>query len=187
MSTITNQSNERQHMALVRMDIQSVVVGGGPMASLVVLKPRLGDGDTSTQLPIRIGRVEAAAISMGVDNSAHKRPMTHDLMQSVISQLGASLGNVTITNVEGTTFYAQLRLVATTGEDVYVDARPSDAIALAVRMRAPIFASDEVLSTAALPDFGSIERDEREREAEAFHEFVQNLSPEDFSTKDSRG
>ena len=173
-------------MALVRMDIQSVVVGGGPMASLVVLKPRLGDGDTSTQLPIRIGRVEAAAISMGVDNSAHKRPMTHDLMQSVIGQLGASLGNVTITNVEGTTFYAQ-RLVATTGEDVYVDARPSDAIALAVRMRAPIFASDEVLSTAALPDFGSIERDEREREAEAFHEFVQNLSPEDFSTKDSRG
>jgi hypothetical protein len=174
-------------MALVRMDIQSVVVGGGAAASLVVLKPRRGDAGSSIQLPIRIGRVEAAAISMGVEGTVQKRPMTHDLMQSVLSSLGATLGSVVIVRVEGTTFFAQLCLVAATGEELFIDARPSDAIALAVRVHAPIFASDEVLSTAALPDFGSVERDERAREAEAFHEFVENLSPEDFSTRGPQG
>lgn len=168
-------------MALVRMDIQSIVVGGGPMASLVVLKPRTGDGEPSTQLPIRIGRVEAAAISMGLDGTTRNRPMTHDLMKSVISSLGGTLASVAIVNVQDTTFFAQLRIVAATGEEVGVDARPSDAIALAIRMHAPIFADARVLDTAALPDFGSVERDEREREVEAFHEFVENLSPEDFS------
>ena len=168
-------------MALVRMDIQSVVVGGGPMASLVVLKPRTGDGEPSTQLPIRIGRVEAAAISMGLDGTTRNRPMTHDLMRSVISALGGALTGVAIVNVQGTTFFAQLHITAPSGEEVRVDARPSDALALAIRTHAPIFAEARVLDTAALPDFGQVERDEREREAEAFHEFVENLSPEDFS------
>lgn len=167
-------------MAFVRMDIQSVVVGGGPMASLVVLRPR-GVKGGSMQLPIRIGRVEAAAISMGVDGNHTARPMTHDLLQSVIGVLGASLDSVAILDVEGTTFFAQLRMRTATGEDAFVDARPSDAIALAVRMHVPILADERVLSTAALPDFGAVERDEREREAEAFHQFVEGLSPEDFA------
>ena len=175
-------------MALVRMDIGTIVVGGGPVSSMVILRRRETSSDpSSAQLPIRIGVAEAASIGMGLSSASVPRPMTHDLLARTIAAFGAKVTSVAITDVEGTTFYAQLRLVATTGEDVYVDARPSDAIALAVRMRAPIFASDEVLSTAALPDFGSIERDEREREAEAFHEFVENLSPEDFSTKGLQG
>lgn len=167
-------------MAILRMDIQSVVVGAGPVASVVVLKPRQDNGSTS-KLPIRIGTVEAIAISMGVDGHKQKRPMTHDLLNSVVTNLGASLSSVVINNVEGTTFYAQLRLVNDRGETISVDARPSDALALAVRMHAPIFAEEEVLDTAALPDFASVERDERAREAEAFHDFVEGLSPEDFA------
>jgi bifunctional DNase/RNase len=118
---------------------------------------------------------------MGVDGHKQKRPMTHDLLNSVVTNLGASLSSVVINNVEGTTLYAQLRLVNDRGETISVDARPSDALALAVRMHAPIFAEEEVLDTAALPDFASIERDERAREAEAFHDFVEGLSPEDFA------
>ena len=167
-------------MALIRMDIQSIVVGGGPVTSLVVLKPRHGE-TTSTQLPIRIGTFEAAAISMGVEASAHKRPMTHDLLNSVIRDLGATLTSVVINRVSGTTFYAQLCLVTSTGESVSVDARPSDAIALAVRSHKPIFADEKVLETATMPDFESVERDERQREAEAFHDFVENLRPDDFA------
>ncbi|MBO7675545.1 MAG: bifunctional nuclease family protein [Atopobiaceae bacterium] len=167
-------------MAIIRMDIQSVVVGAGPVASVVVLKPRKDRGAAS-KLPIRIGMVEAIAISMGVDGQEQKRPKTHDLLQSVISGLGAYLSSVVINNVEGTTFFAQLQLVNSLGETLSIDARPSDALALAVRAHAPIFAEEEVLDTAALPDFASVERDERQREAEAFHDFVEGLSPEDFA------
>lgn len=169
-------------MAQIRMDIQSIVVGAGPVASLVVLRPRQGDAESLGKLPIRIGSVEAAAISMGIDPSkAAKRPMTHDLMRSVIQSLGATLTRVIITRVQDTTFFAQLQLSAASGETLWVDARPSDAVALAVRMHAPIFAEESVLSTAALPDFDSVERDEREREEAAFHDFVEGLSPEDFA------
>lgn len=166
-------------MALIRMDIQSVVVGAGPIASVVVLKPR--HGDTASKLPIRIGSVEAAAISMGVDGHRQNRPMTHDLLQSIITSLGATVTEAVITDVQGTTFFAQIHLRCLSGETVSVDARPSDALALCVRVHAPIFAESSVISTAALPDFSAIERDEKEREVEAFHNFVEGLSPEDFA------
>ncbi len=169
-------------MAQIRMDIQSIVVGGGPVASLVVLRPHEDDDESLGKLPIRIGSFEAAAISMGIDPSkTSKRPMTHDLMRSVIRDLGASLSRVIITHVQGTTFFAQLQLCAASGETVWVDARPSDAVALAVRMHAPIFADERVLTTASLPNFESVERDERAREEAAFHDFVEGLSPEDFA------
>jgi bifunctional DNase/RNase len=118
---------------------------------------------------------------MGVDGHKQPRPLTHDLLQSVISSLGASVTDMVITDVQGTTFFAQLRLRSESGETVAIDARPSDALALCVRAHVPIYAESDVLDTAALPDFYAIERSEKEREAEAFHNFVEGLSPEDFS------
>ncbi|MGN0286564.1 MAG: bifunctional nuclease family protein [Atopobiaceae bacterium] len=168
-------------MSLVRMDIQAVVVGGGVASSLVVLKPHGKRGHSSTKLPIRIGAVESAAISMGVDGQQSNRPMTHDLMLSVIDALDGSLTGVSISEVHGTTFYAQLRLLKPDGEQVLVDARPSDAIALAVRTHAPIFAEQEVLDTAGMPDFRAVREEEQQEEIQKFHEFVENLSPDDFS------
>lgn len=168
-------------MSLVRLDIRSIVVGSGLVSSLIVLAAR-DEGESSSQLPIRIGNVEATAITMGIDpNKGAKRPLTHDVLCSVIPALGARLVRVVITSVQSTTFYAQLHIRIHSGEVVFIDARPSDAIALAVRAHVPIFAERNVLEAATLPDFAAVERDEREREAAAFHDFVEGLSPEDFT------
>ena len=169
-------------MSLREMDIKSVVVGGGPLTSLVVLRTREDHGKGAPrELPIRIGSVEATAITMGVSPRQGGRPMTHDLLVSAIKSLGGRCAAVRITSVEGTTFFAQVDLVRMDGEHAYLDARPSDAIALAVREGVPVFADDSVLSTAALPDFRSVEKDEESRELAEFHDFVENLSPEDFN------
>ena len=116
------------------MDIESVVVGTGPLASLIVLKAQEpGAGSAAPELPIQIGSFEASAISMGVAPREGGRPMTHDLLKSTISALGASCVSVRINDVKGTTFFAQVELMREDGRQVLVDARPSDAIALAVR------------------------------------------------------
>ena len=162
------------------MDIQTVVVGGLQMASLVVLKKHDDDGQ-QIHLPIRIGPVEAAAITSGIEEHKSKRPLTHDLLSDVIDALGARLSSVSIVDVRGTTFYATLQLVGSDGVRSELDCRPSDAIALAVRRGAPIYARERVLSTATMPDFQKVKQDTEERELQAFHDFVENLSPEDFS------
>ena len=74
-----------------------------------------------------------------------------------------------------------MELIAANGSHEYLDARPSDAIALAVRTGAPVYAEESVLTTAALPDFAAVEKDEQEAELAEFHQFVENLSPEDFN------
>lgn len=165
-------------MTLIRMDIQTVIVGGGPVSSLVILRTRTGDKDV--QLPIRIGAIEAAAISMGVNGSPSRRPMTHDLLLSAIKALDAALESVIIAKVEGTTFFARLNIRLANDELRLVDARPSDALALAVRTGTPIFASEDVVDAATLPDFSAVEETERRHSLEEFHSFVENLSPSDF-------
>ncbi len=164
-----------------RMDIHTVVVGDGPISSLIVLRTRVAEGEQATDLPIRIGRIEATAISMGINRPANTRPMTHDLLRDVIVRLGGTLLSVAIVDVQGTTFFARLILETPDGSHPEIDCRPSDAIALAVRMRVPILADDRVLETATLPDFKSVEQAEKNRDMERFHDFVESLSPEDFA------
>ena len=169
-------------MSLRRMDIKSVVIGGGPIASLVVLCPQERKaGEGAIKLPIRIGTVEASAISMGVERPEGGRPMTHDLLINAVVALGGKVASVRVTTGSGTTFYAQVEFVAADGSHEYLDARPSDAIALAVRTGAPVYAEESVLTTASLPDFAAVEKDEREAELAEFHQFVESLSPEDFN------
>lgn len=177
-----SRENERSAVPLRRMDIESVVVGEGPIASLVVLRTREQAGDgSSQQLPIRIGSFEATAITMGVHGRPGGRPMTHDLLCSVVSSLGATCAGVRIMAVQGTTFFAQVELVRADGEHIFVDARPSDALALAVREEVPVYAEESVLESAAMPDFRGVEKDEEAHELEEFHNFVESLSPEDFN------
>lgn len=165
---------------MVRMEIQTVVVGGMQLPSLVVLKTR--DDDTRrVTLPIKIGPVEALAITMGIEGDPQKRPLTHDLLSSVINTLDARLTSIAIVDVRGTTFFAVLQLVRSDGSRAEVDCRPSDAIALAVRRGVPIYVHEQVLDTATMPDFQQVERDSEELELQAFHDFVEGLSPEDFS------
>ena len=165
---------------MVRMEIQTVVVGGMQMPSLVVLKTR-DDDERSISLPIRIGPIEAAAITTGVEGQEQPRPLTHDLVRSVIEKLGARLVSISIVDVQGTTFFANLNLVRADGSSCDLDARPSDAIALAVRVGAPIYVREQVLDIATMPDFQQVERDSKQQELQAFHDFVEGLSPEDFS------
>lgn len=166
------------------MDIHSLVVGGGPVASLVILRVHnRREGESTLQIPIRIGDYEASAISMGVTHhQPGGRPMTHDLLTSTISALGGRCASVCIVDVRDTTFFAKIDYVTARGEHVLVDARPSDAIALAVRADVPIYADDSVIEKAAFPDFRSVELDEEEHELEEFRAFVEDLSPEDFNT-----
>ena len=162
------------------MEIQTVVVGGMQMPSLVVLKTR-DDAPRKTTLPIRIGPVEAAAIPAGVEGSSNGRPLTHDLLGNVIAALDARLISISIVDVQGTTFFATLQLVRADGSRTDVDCRPSDAISLAVRTGAPIYAREQVLDTATMPDFAKAKKDMEELELQAFHDFVEGLSPEDFA------
>lgn len=170
-------------MAFVEMRIKSVVVAVGPMPSLVVLQPAVPDNSLPTNLPIQIGGYEATAISLGAQQGATPRPVTHDLLLSVVEKLDAHVVEVRITKVHGTTFFAQLGIEAGDASIRYVDARPSDAIALAVRTGVPIFADYDVLLTASLPDFSSVENTQREQDMASFHSFVEELSPEDFKTE----
>lgn len=181
MGTICpSHSVEESSLVYIRMDIQTLVVGMGPVPSLLVLKTKTLHGDTPIQLPIRIGSVEAAAISMGIEDTPHDRPLTHDLLRTVINTLGAKLTGVAIVDVVDTTFYAQLMLTLPDGSSRQIDCRPSDGIALAVREGVPIMASESVLETATLPDFMGVERDEQDRELERFHSFVESITPDDF-------
>lgn len=168
-----------RNAVLVRMDIKSVIVAGGPIPSLVTLAPRHQADGIERELPIRIGVVEAAAISTGVDGT-QERPKTHDLLLTTIRRLGATLTGVAIVDVRGTTFYANLLLEDTQGVSLTIDCRPSDAIALAVRAGVPVFAEDHVLECAVMPDFAAVEREEKDREIAEFHDFVETLSADDF-------
>ncbi|MCK4436517.1 bifunctional nuclease family protein [bacterium] len=115
---------------------------------LIILKEKNGNGRV---LPIIIGIFEAEAIRMKVRGVKTARPLTHDLLKGTIEQLGATLEKVVIDNLDKGTFFAKLVLRTNSGREVMVDARPSDAIALALRASSPIFAEEKVLSlTAAL-------------------------------------
>ncbi len=109
---------------------------------MVVLREKKG----KRTLPIVIGIPEASAIKLKISGIQTPRPMTHDLLKSVIEQLGATLKKIVIDKLQSNTFYAKLILDGIKGHDIIVDARPSDSIALALRTNCPIFASEELLN-----------------------------------------
>src|SRR3954467_10623662 len=114
---------------------------------VVVLKEKAGD----RELAIWIGRPEAESIVMRIHNIKHARPLTHDLCRSLIDGLGAKLDRVQITHVADSTFFAELHLDLG-GSKKVIDARPSDSIAVALRMEAPIFAAEDLLSDPLADD-----------------------------------
>ena len=130
-------------------------------------------------LPIWIGHPEAAAILIKLQGTQLPRPMTHDLLTSVIGQFEAEVARITVTELKDSTFYATLTL-AKDGTEYEVDSRPSDALALAVRTDCPIFASNELIDENAI-EFER-EVDDTEEIVESFREFLEGVSPDDFRT-----
>ena len=141
----------------------------------------LKTADGNRFLPIWIGHPEAAAILMKLQNAATPRPMTHDLVTDILGELGARVVQVAVTELRENTFYAQVT-VQLDGTEVEVDSRPSDAIALAIRAEAPIFAADQVIEESAI-EFEGDEVNEEEIVSE-FKRFLEDVSPEQFAEID---
>ena len=142
---------------------------------IVLLKTTEGN----KYLPIWIGHPEAAAILMKLQGANTPRPMTHDLVTDMLEKLEARVTRIAVTELQDNTFYA-LITVAFDGTEIEIDSRPSDAIALAVRSGAPIFAADDVIEESGI-EFEH-EGDVNEEEVvEDFKRFLDEVTPEDFS------
>jgi hypothetical protein len=131
-------------------------------------------------LPIWIGHPEAAAILMKLQDQSPQRPMTHDLFTDVLSQLDATVVRITVTELKESTFYATITLQQN-GSEIEIDSRPSDAIALAVRAGAPIFADETVIEESAI-EFEGEEVDE-EKIVSDFKDFLESVTPEEFAAE----
>jgi len=134
-------------------------------------------------LPIWIGHPEAAAILMKLQSQAPPRPMTHDLLSDMLEQLEALVVRITVTELRENTFYAQIT-VQQDGREIEVDSRPSDAIALAIRAEAPIFAAERVIEESAIEFEGEdVDQDQLDAEVAKFRNFLDEVTPEDFAVE----
>jgi uncharacterized protein len=156
---------------MIEMELTGVRVELPTNQPIVLLRERNGE----RYLPIWIGASEAAAIALSLQGVVTPRPMTHDLLKTILEDLTVGVERIVVTELRESTFFATIQLQR--GSDQYeISSRPSDAIALAVRMEVPIFASEEVLEEASILIPG-----EEEEEVEKFREFLDNVTPEDFA------
>jgi bifunctional DNase/RNase len=134
--------------------------------------------DSNKFLPIWIGHPEAAAILMKLQGATTPRPMTHDLLCDMLGELEVKCNQVAVTELRDNTFFATISLHVN-GRDVEIDSRPSDALALAVRSGAPIFAAEEVIAESAIEFEHEVE--DTEEVVDRFKEFLDQVTPEDFA------
>jgi bifunctional DNase/RNase len=161
------------HLAAVRVELPT-------NTPILLLQEATGARRT---LPIYIGAAEATAIAYALQGVQTARPMTHDLMRDLLNDLGATLDQVVITELRESTFYAELRLTLA-GQSHTVSSRPSDAIALAVRLGTTIYADDALIDAEGVvlaPEGDDDESPEAEELVEQFSEFIKTIRPEDFS------
>ena len=161
---------QEMHIYVVSFDI----VGKQP---IVLLKT----ADGNKFLPIWIGHSEAAAILMKLQGAETPRPMTHDLVSAMLAQLEARVLRITVTELRDNTFYASIT-IQQDGTEIEIDSRPSDAIALAVRAEAPIFADDRVIEESAI-EFEGEEVNEEEI-VDEFRKFLDHVTPDEFAVED---
>lgn len=155
-------------VAMVRFDQEKIPI--------VILREK--EGRSKRFLPIWIGIFEAVAIIMEMEKQPVERPMTHDLMKSIIDNLGASVISILVSELKNDTFYAEISLRLNDGKVVKVDSRPSDAMALALRANAPIYVSEDVMARSGInPDIMEVD------EKDELKAFLDSLKPEDFESK----
>ncbi|MFP3898342.1 MAG: bifunctional nuclease family protein [Dehalococcoidia bacterium] len=173
---------------MIEMAIDSIRVSMMNYQRVVILREK----GTNRYLPIWIGPAEADAIAVKLQNVELSRPLTHDLLHSVISTLGASVDYVVVCGLKEDTFYAKLAL-SVDGVKLDIDSRPSDALALAVRVSAPIYAEESVLEKAGIileEESGKSVLEGRVDEQElkglsAYKDFINTLDLEDFNKRRS--
>ena len=157
----------------IEMSIKGLMVDPISNMPIVILR----DKDGAKTLPIWVGMFEANAIALQIENISTPRPMTHDLLRNVIHDLKASVQKIVVCDLQDSTFYALIYL-ALNGEVVAIDARPSDAIALALRTRAPIFVEETVIDNAKPVDITADKAD-----ADRLHKWLESLDPDDLGYK----
>ena len=153
----------------IEMTIRGLMVDPITNMPIIILR----DKDGQRVLPIWVGVYEANAIALQMENVTTPRPMTHDLLKNVIYDLRATIDKIVVSDLKENTFYALIHLTVN-GEGMAIDARPSDAIALALRARAPIFVEDRVIDNAKTLDFAPEKGD-----TERLQKWLESLDPDD--------
>jgi bifunctional DNase/RNase len=155
---------------LIKMTVRGIALDPITNMPIIILK----DVDEHKALPIWVGIFEANAIALELEKVSTPRPMTHDLLKSILDGLGVSVRQVIVNDLKDNTFFAVIELNRD-GTVINIDARPSDAIALALRVNAPIFVTEKVVSQAK-----NVEISEEKEETDKWREWLENLKPEDF-------
>ena len=154
----------------VEMTIKGLMVDPITNMPIIILR----DKDGQRVLPIWVGIFEANAIALQIESVSMPRPMTHDLLRNVIHDLKADIEKVVVCDLKENTFYALIYLL-TNGESIAIDARPSDAIALALRAKAPIFVEDQVIDNAKTTDLTPEKAD-----TDRLQKWLESLDPDDL-------
>lgn len=157
---------------MIEMKVMGIALDTRTGSPIVVLH----DIDNRKALPIWIGSAEASAIIRKIENISVSRPMTHDLVVQIMEKTGYNIDRIEINDVEKETYYAIIYLKNDEGNEIEIDARPSDAIAIAIRVEAPIFVTANVLATGSV----SCDAAKDEEEAKEFRDFIQTIKPSDF-------
>jgi uncharacterized protein len=155
---------------LIQMTVRGIALDPITNMPIIILK----DVDERKALPIWVGIFEANAIALELEKVTTPRPMTHDLIKSVLDGLGVTVRHVIVNDLKDNTFFAVIELNSN-GAVINIDSRPSDAIALALRVNAPIFVTEKVVAQAK-----SVEISEEKEETDNWKEWLENLKPEDF-------
>lgn len=156
---------------MIKMNVMGIAIDTRTGSPIVVLK----DDENRRALPIWIGSAEASAIIRKIENIPVTRPMTHDLICTIIEEMGYKVDKIEIHDVEKETYFASIFL--TNGEDEkIIDARPSDAIAVAIRTKADIFVTPNVIAEGTI----STDKEKDERETQEFKDFIKDIKPSDF-------
>ena len=172
---------------MIKVLIDSIRVSLMSQLRVVILKDPL----SGRYLPIFIGPCEAEAIAVKLQNVSVERPLTHDLIKSVISELGGTVQHIIVNDLRQDTFYAQI-LVEKNGQTITIDSRPSDAIALSVRLDVPIYVAESVMDRAGITPDEDVETDvlataageDGEERLSIFEDFVESLDLDELDDED---
>jgi bifunctional DNase/RNase len=160
---------------LIQMKITGLTIDPITSTPIVILK----DIEEKKAIPIWIGLFEASAIATQLEKISFSRPMTHDLMKEILKVVGVEVVRVEIHDLRNNTFFANMHLQGD-GKNYVVDARPSDAIAIALRTDAPIFVDEKVIEKSRNVDIGANIDDMEKLKEDKLKDFLENLSPEAF-------
>ena len=157
-------------LPVIRMTVRGIALDPITNMPIIILK----DTEEKKALPIWVGIFEANAIALELEKTSTPRPMTHDLIKNILDGLGIGVRQIVVNDLKDNTFFAVIELNAN-GQVVNIDSRPSDAIALALRMNAPIFVAEKVVAQAK-----STEVAEEREENDQWKEWLDGIKPEDF-------